>query len=90
MNWRGLRRLGPWWGTAAIGTSGLLLISQGLIRPGGYLLAASFGVAALLRVMLAPGRAGGLGVRRPSIDVFCWLGLALALVVAFSLVRLTP
>ena len=87
MNWGGLRLLGPWLWVAAGALVGLTFAGLGQIRVGGYLLALSFFAAAGARLTMA--KAGGLAVRqRPWVDAFCYLGLAVALVLAFSLVRL--
>ncbi len=88
MSWRGLRRLGPWWLAAALTGIGLLVVALGAVRPGGYLVAASFAVAAATRAVLPPPRSGGLRVRRTWVDVVSLLGLAVLVAVAFALVRL--
>ncbi|MBK7274478.1 MAG: DUF3017 domain-containing protein [Actinomycetales bacterium] len=41
-----------------------------------------------MRAIRPLGRAGGLAVRRRSVDVVCWLGLGATVAVAFALVRL--
>jgi hypothetical protein len=82
------RRLGLWWVVAAVAATGLVTAGFGHIRSGGYLLSAACAVGALLRMSQPKGRAGGLAVRRRWVDVAMWLGLALALVITFALVRL--
>ena len=90
MNWGALRLLGPWLWVAAVALVGLLLAGFGQLRLGGYVLALSLVAAAGARLTM--DKAGGLAVRhRPWVDAICYLGLALALAVAFTLVRLdTP
>ena len=85
---RAARRLGLWWVVAIIAGVGLLVAGFGQVRPGGYLLAAACAVGGLLRAIRPLGRAGGLAVRRRSVDVVCWLGLGATVAVAFTLVRL--
>jgi len=82
-----VRRLGVWWVAAVITGAGLLVASLGQVRPGGYLIAAGCAAGGVLRATRPLGRAGGLAVRRRSVDVVCWLGLAVLVAVAFTLVR---
>ena len=88
MSWRGLRRLGPWWLIAGVTAVGLLVVGLGAVRPGGYLIAGALALAALTRAVLPPVQAGGLRVRRRWVDVVGLLGLSVAVLVAFALVRL--
>ena len=83
-----LRRLGPWWIVFVVVLVGLTLSGFGYIRAGGYVVSGGLALGALLRG-LEP-QPGGLEVRRAWVDIGCWLGLALAVGVAFSLVRLDP
>jgi hypothetical protein len=82
------RRLGLWWVVAVISGAGLAVAGLGQIRPGGYLMAAGCAAGGMLRAIRPLGKAGGLAVRRRSVDVVCWLGLAVLVAVAFTLVRL--
>ncbi|HRW19424.1 MAG TPA: DUF3017 domain-containing protein [Dermatophilaceae bacterium] len=84
--WQGLRRLGLWWAVAAVVALGLVISAFGRLRAGGYLMALALSVGAVAR--LASGKANGLAVRRRVVDAFCLFGLAGALVVVFSLVRI--
>ena len=52
MKWSRLRRLGPWWAVAVIATAGIGLAAVGLIRVGGYVLAAALAVGAVVRALL--------------------------------------
>ncbi len=73
---------------ALVACLGIAVCSLGQVRAGGYLLAAALAAAGLVRALVPQRRVGGLAVRRPWIDVFSWWGLAAAVVVAFTLVRL--
>ena len=83
-----LRRLGPWWAVFVVVVLGLAIAGFGAVRVGGYVVSGGLAIGALLRG-LEP-RPGGLEVRRVWIDVGCWRGLAVAVGIAFSLVRLDP
>ncbi len=82
------RRLGVWWVTALLAGLGVVVIGFGHLRAGGYVLAAGCAVGGVLRAVRPLGRAGGLAVRRRSVDVVLWLGLAGLVAIAFTLVRL--
>lgn len=84
---RAVRRLGLWWVVGVIAGAGLLVVGLGQVRPG---LPSGHGLCCrgLLRAIRPLGRAGGLAVRRRSVDVVCWLGLGATVAVAFALVRL--
>ncbi len=91
MKWRALGGLGLWWLVAAGAVTGLGMVSfAGAFRQGGLVLAASLVLAALLRLTVPSPRGGGLEVRRRLVDVALLLTLAVAVVLAFTLVRLTP
>lgn len=85
---RSLRRLGPWWAVFVVVVIGMTISALGALRLGGYVVSGGLALGALLRG-LEP-RPGGLEVRRAWVDVGCWLGLAVAVGIAFSLVRLDP
>ena len=87
--WRRLRRLGLWYAVAAGSVFGLALSawSPQSVRVGGYVVAASLALGGLLRAVRPQPRVGGLAVRRRWIDVISWVGLAVAVAVAFTLVR---
>ncbi|MBK6440579.1 MAG: DUF3017 domain-containing protein [Candidatus Phosphoribacter baldrii] len=82
------RRLGVWWVTALLAGLGVVVIASGQLRAGGYLLAAGCAAGGMLRAIRPLGHAGGLAVRRRSVDVVLWLGLAGLVALAFTLVRL--
>ncbi|HRC13434.1 MAG TPA: DUF3017 domain-containing protein [Dermatophilaceae bacterium] len=82
------RRLGVWWVTAVFAGVGMVVILFGQLRLGGYLLAAGCAAGGMLRAIRPLGHAGGLAVRRRSVDVVLWLGLAGLVALAFTLVRL--
>ncbi len=82
------RRLGVWWVTALLAGAGMVFIGLGHLRAGGYVLAAACAAGAVLRAIRPLGHAGGLSVRRRSVDVVLWLGLAGLVALAFTLVRL--
>lgn len=82
------RRLGLWWVTAVFAGVGVVVILFGQLRAGGYLLAVGCAAGGVLRAVRPLGRAGGLAVRRRSVDVVLWLGSAALLATAVTLVRL--
>lgn len=88
MRWRAFGRLGVWWLVAAGSAVGLgLVIFADALRMGGRVVAASFLVGAALRLLVPTPRGGGLEVRHRLLDVGVLLGLALAIGLAFSLVK---
>ena len=64
--------------------------SRGEIRLAGDLMAASLGLAALLRLVLPEGRSGGLAVRSRLVDVATMATLGVALAVVTTVLDLTP
>ena len=88
MRWSRLRRLGPWWGVAIGALGGVALAAVGLIRTGGYVLATSLALGALLRLVLPREAAGGIAVRRRWLDVVSLGGLAVIIATTFTLVAL--
>ncbi|MBK8868147.1 MAG: DUF3017 domain-containing protein [Dermatophilaceae bacterium] len=66
--------------------TGIVLSAAGRLRLGCYVFALSLLVAAIARVTVKSP--GGLAVRRRSVDVVCYLGLAAAVALAGTLVRL--
>jgi len=82
------RRLSWWWVVAVVAGIGMVVASFGEVRVGGYLLAAACLAGGVIRGMRPLGRAGGLAVRRRSVDVVLWIGLGLVVAVAFTLVQL--
>lgn len=83
-------RFGALWLVAAALISGMAVIGFGHVRSGGFVLAGTLVAAALLRLMLPRGRAGGLVVRSRLADVLFLLGMGLALFVIVIAVDLRP
>ncbi len=85
--WRTTQRLGLWWILPLGFVVGLVVLVQGNIRQGGYVIAATLGLAAVLRLLLSRDAVGGLMVRSRAWDVLILLGLAVgAAVISASLV----
>lgn len=79
-------RFGALWLVAAGLICGMAVIGFGAVRWGGLVVAGTMLVAALLRLVLPPARAGGLVVRSRPTDVVFMLGAAVALfVIVFAL-----
>ncbi len=88
MRWRPLRGLGPWWVVAVVALVGLVLTTVGgHFRVGGFVVAASLVLAALVRAVLPPARSGGLAIRSRPFDVLVMLVAAALVFAAFLLVR---
>lgn len=84
-------RLGPLWWFVILGCAlGLVVMSTGPVRGGGYLLAAVLGVAGLGRMVLPESLVGALVIRSRGADGAAFLILACAVGVIFSIVRLSP
>jgi len=83
-------RFGALWLVAAALISGMAVIGFGHVRAGGFVLAGALVAAALLRLLLPRGRAGGLVVRSRLADVLFLLGMGLALFVIVIAVDLRP
>jgi hypothetical protein len=91
VRWRALGGLGIWWLVAAGSVLGMgLVVFAGALRTGGLMIAASLFLGAVLRLVIPTPRGGGLEVRRRLLDVGLLLALAVGVLVAFTLVRLTP
>ena len=71
--------LGALWLIAAALISGMTVVGLGHVRPGGFVVAGTLVVAALLRLTLPRARAGGLVVRSRLADALFLLGMGLAL-----------
>ena len=88
MRWAPLRGLGVWWVVAAVTVVGMVMISfGGRVRLGGFVVAASLVLAAVLRLLIPRGRGGGLEIRSRWRDVVTMLIAATLVFVAFFLVR---
>jgi Protein of unknown function (DUF3017)/Domain related to MnhB subunit of Na+/H+ antiporter len=83
-------RFGALWLVAMALMAGLALMGFGHVRPGGFVVAGTLVAAALLRLMLSQGRAGGLVVRSRAADVTFLLGMAVALFVIVVTLDLRP
>lgn len=90
MRWRALGGLGVWWLVALVVGGGLTAVVLGHVEVGGSVMALGVLLAAGLRLVLPPPRGGGLEVRSKALDVVMLVGLAAVVLVAFSLVKLTP
>lgn len=75
--WRS-QPLGLWWGLPVGLTVGVWLLVQGQVRLFGYVVAATLGVAAVVRLVLPRDAVGGLMVRSRFWDVVTLLALAAA------------
>ena len=88
MRWRPLRGLGPWWAVAAVAVTGLwLMTGGGHLRIGGFVVAASLVLAALLRAVLPGARSGGIQIRSKLRDILTMLVAAGLVFAVFFLVR---
>ncbi|HZY01505.1 MAG TPA: DUF3017 domain-containing protein [Dermatophilaceae bacterium] len=83
-------RFGALWLVAAGLISGLAVIAFGHVRWGGLMVAGVMFGAALIRLALPSGRAGGLVVRSRLADVLFLLGMAAALFVIVIALDLNP
>jgi len=81
------RRLDPLIGVVLGVACGVALVVMDRLRPGMYVVAASLGAAAVLRLVLRPRAAGSLVVRGRHIDVLVLTALAVAIAV---LAAITP
>jgi hypothetical protein len=80
------RLLGPWLLLLGGGIAATLLVLDEHVRTGGYVLAGSLGLCALLRMVLPTRLAGAIAVRSRATDVLLLGSSALAVaVLAFSL-----
>lgn len=83
-------RFGALWLVAAALISGLAVIGFGYVRWGGFIVAGATLGAALIRLVLPSGRAGGLVVRSRVADVLFLFGMAAALFVIVFALDLRP
>jgi Protein of unknown function (DUF3017) len=83
-------RLGWWWVPVPVLLLGLGLIATDQIRFGGFVVAASVGLAALLRLVLPTSASGGLAVRSRAADVLTLAGLCAALALVTAVLDLRP
>jgi len=83
-------RFGALWLVAVALALGLVVIGIGDVRWGGLIIAVATFAAAGFRLVLPPGRAGGLVVRSRLADVLFLLGMAIALFVIVVALDLQP
>lgn len=84
-------RLGPLWWFVIVGSLlALGIIATGAVRGGGYLLAAVLALTGVGRIMLSEKAAGALVIRSRAADGVAFLAFALAVLLIFSVVKLTP
>ncbi len=79
--WRRHQPLGLWWVLPPGLAAALWLLVDGQIRVGGYVIAGTLAVAAVLRMLLPRDLVGGLLVRSRTVDVLILAALSLAMVV---------
>ena len=80
--------LGIWWFIALVVAAGLLVMALGELRLGGRIMSGAFALAALIRLVRTPRKAGGLTVRSRWMDVTILVLLALGVLIAAETVRL--
>jgi hypothetical protein len=83
-------RFGALWLFAVALISGVAVIGLGHVRVGGFVVAGTLVSAAVLRLILPRGRAGGLVVRSRLADVVFLLGMGLVLFVIVIALDLRP
>jgi hypothetical protein len=83
-------RFGALWLFAVALISGVAVIALGHVRVGGFVVAGTLVAAAVLRLILPRGRAGGLVVRSRLADVVFLLGMGLVLFVIVIALDLRP
>ncbi|HET7305063.1 MAG TPA: DUF3017 domain-containing protein [Segeticoccus sp.] len=82
--------LGLWWVLGAGIVTGLVVVGAGGLRLGGYVMAAAFALAGVLRLVLPRSVVGALVVRSRGYDVVALWGVAIALAVVVTTVDLGP
>jgi hypothetical protein len=80
--------LGAAWWLLVVGAIVALLTMLVDVRAGGYLLAATTGMGALMRAAMPERFTGAVAVRRRGTDVVLYGLVTLALIVVFTLVKL--
>jgi hypothetical protein len=83
------RLLGPWLLLLVGITAAVVAVVAGQLRAGGYLLAGTLGITALLRALLPTGVVGAVAVRSKVVDVLLLAGAAGAAAVLAATVKLT-
>jgi hypothetical protein len=90
MQWRGsgFVVLGWWYLVAGVAAVGVFVMAFADVRWGGRIMAAAFGVGAVIRLVARPSRkAGGLNVRSRSLDVIILLALGIGVLIASATVN---
>ncbi|NHN56598.1 DUF3017 domain-containing protein [Calidifontibacter sp. DB0510] len=77
-----------WWLIASAAVVGVALIGVGQVRLGGYVVAAGLALGGLLRLAIPRRSAGAVALRSRMLDLVIYLGLAVAVFVAVSEVKL--
>jgi hypothetical protein len=91
MQWRGsgFVVLGWWYLVAGVAAVGVFVMAFADVRWGGRIMAAAFGIGAVIRLIARPSRkAGGLNVRSRSLDVIILLALGIGVLIASATVNL--
>ncbi len=91
MQWRGsgFVVLGWWYLVASVAAVGVFVMAFADVRWGGRIMAAAFGVGAIIRLVARPSRkAGGLNVRSRTLDVIILLALGIGVLIASATVNL--
>ena len=83
------RLLGPWLLLLVGVTAAVVALVLGQLRAGGYLLAATFGLTALVRLVLPTRVVGAVAVRSKLTDVVLLAGAAVATGVLAATLKLT-
>lgn len=83
-------RLSLWWLVAIGFVAGLVVLTAGQVRYGGFVCAASLVTGGLLRLVLPGTKVGGLAVRRRGYDGIYLIGLGVALGIVVAVVDLAP
>jgi hypothetical protein len=92
MQWRGsgFVVLSWWYLVAAVAAAGVLTMGFYDVRWGGRIMAAAFGVGAVIRLVARPARkAGGLNVRSRAFDVIVLLTLGIGVLIASATVNVS-
>lgn len=80
--------LGIWWFIAFVVAAGVLVMAAGELRLGGEIMSGAFLLAAAIRLIRTPRKAGGLTVRSRWMDVTILLLLGIGILVASATVKL--
>ena len=84
------RLFGPWLLLAAGVVASVAAVTSGQLRLGGYLLAGTLAVTALMRLMLPSAVVGAIAVRSRTVDVIGLLLAAGGAAALTAVLKLTP